>query len=187
MENSDAIVDIGTIIMAQSQPPIPATDMPVHQRHRENFTKEEDERLIELVQRYGTTDWITIQGEMPNRTARQCRERWRQYLSPDVVNSEWTQEDDRHLLEAYIRVGPKWTQIAQEFSKRSPNALKNRLKQLQRKASRISRSVGKNPENLLDHETFLLVQQTMQPHPQIIPLLNEEPLQQERHDVSANN
>jgi hypothetical protein len=34
---------------------------------------------------------------MPNRTPRQCKERWRNYLDPQINNGEWMADDDQKL------------------------------------------------------------------------------------------
>lgn len=65
------------------------------------FTKAEDKKLRELVNRHGTSNWIPISKQMPGRNARQCRDRWLNYLSPDVVNGPWTAEEDELLVKKY--------------------------------------------------------------------------------------
>lgn len=150
------------------------TEIPTPQRHRENFSPEEDDRLRQLVSRYGPNDWSVIAGEMPNRTSRQCRERWRQYLSPDIVASEWTQEEDRQIVNMYLKIGPKWTQISQMLSNRTPISVKNRLKQLQRRVTRQTRNIPIKAENRLDGEMFHLILQTMLPPQEPVQMYAEE-------------
>lgn len=40
------------------------------------WTKTEDQRIIELVQKHGPKGWTTIAQHIPERTSKQCRERW---------------------------------------------------------------------------------------------------------------
>ena len=53
---------------------------------RAKFTKEEDEMLKNLVENFGDNNWQVISSKMPGRNSRQCRERWQNYLSPDVIS-----------------------------------------------------------------------------------------------------
>ena len=83
------------------------------------FTPEEDMKLRKLVEEYGENNWYTISEKMEGRNTRQCRERWRYYLSPDINNDPWTAEEDKLLDQKYMIYGPKWKQIATFFSKRT--------------------------------------------------------------------
>ncbi|KAK8857550.1 hypothetical protein M9Y10_015955 [Tritrichomonas musculus] len=93
---------------------------------RRNFAKEEDKRLSYLVEQYGTSNWELIASMMPLRNARQCRDRFRNYLSPKINLKKWTKEEDTLLISKYNELGPKWVQISQYFDGRSDNNLKNR-------------------------------------------------------------
>ena len=63
---------------------------------------------------------------MPNRTSRQCRDRYRNYLDPQIMNTAWKKEEDILLLEKYNIFGSKWSIIAQFFPNRTANNIKNR-------------------------------------------------------------
>ena len=93
---------------------------------RQKFIQDEDEKLRELVKQYGVTDWKAIAGLMPNRTPRQCRERWKNYLSPDVTNTPWTEEEDKLLEDKYRELGKQWSKIAKFFPGRTDINIKNR-------------------------------------------------------------
>ena len=93
---------------------------------RRNFTKEEDARLLYLVEHFGTKNWHIIAEMMPFRNIRQCRDRFRNYLSPEINLKPWTLEEDLLLASKYKELGPKWVQISQFFQGRSDNNLKNR-------------------------------------------------------------
>ena len=65
------------------------------------FGADEDIQLKDLVLKYGENNWTQIAQNMPNRNARQCKERWCNYLSPNICKSPWTQDEDNLLLEKY--------------------------------------------------------------------------------------
>jgi hypothetical protein len=93
---------------------------------RTKYDKREDERLRLLVHQYGTDDWSRIALFMCERTARQCRERWRNFLHPGLVNGPWTPEEDRLLIELYHQHGPNWGIMHRiHFPTRSNNNIKN--------------------------------------------------------------
>lgn len=103
---------------------------------KSKFTKEEDETLKKLVASVGK-DWEEICECMPGRNVRQIRDRWNNYLSPDVNNSPFTSADDELLVSKFKEIGPKWVQMKQFFKGRSDTALKNRWLILERKKSHI--------------------------------------------------
>lgn len=95
-------------------------------KHRKKFSAEEDEILSEMVEKFGPKKWNRIAQYLPFRTARQCRDRYCNYLAPGFFNGEWLQEEDDLLYEKYKEIGPKWAQMKVFFKNRSPNSLKNR-------------------------------------------------------------
>ena len=105
-----------------------------HIHHK--FTVEEDQSLKEIIARYGTTDWSMIAAKMPKRNARQCRERWLNYLNPDLNTDEWTPDEDKRLLDLHSQLGCRWVQITRAFPNRTDTMIKNRFNMLQRRKQR---------------------------------------------------
>jgi hypothetical protein len=93
---------------------------------KEKFTSREDALLRMLVLQFGAGNWAVIAQNMSKRSARQCRERWKNYLASGIRKSPWTPKEDQRLLELYTECGPKWQKIAVYFPGRSPNNVKNR-------------------------------------------------------------
>ena len=98
-------------------------------RRREKFLPEEDSKLRQLVATYGANSWETIAKKMPGRNPRQCRERWKHYLSSSRGKSPWTPEEDQLLYEKMEEFGPKWTKIATFFNDRTDIQVKTRWMQ----------------------------------------------------------
>lgn len=97
------------------------------------FGADEDLQLKDLVRKYGENNWTQIAQNMPNRNARQCKERWCNYLSPNICKSPWTQDEDNLLLEKYKEIGARWVQIAKFFPQRTDISIKNRYLVLSRR------------------------------------------------------
>ena len=54
------------------------------------WTKEEDAKVIELVQKYGPKRWSLIAKHLRGRLGKQCRERWHNHLNPEIKKTAWT-------------------------------------------------------------------------------------------------
>jgi hypothetical protein len=95
------------------------------------WTVEEDERL-RLAVAEGFANWGAVARDVIGRTAKQCRERWANYLAPSVVQGGWTPREDMKLLQLHHTSGRKWAAIARKLSGRSENGVKLRFKSLER-------------------------------------------------------
>ena len=99
---------------------------------RTKFTPQEDAKIVKLVQQFGEEDWNKIASKIKGRNVRQCRERWRNYLSPDIDKSVWRPEEDQLLIEKYQELGARWKTISSYFPNRTDIAVKNRMHKLVR-------------------------------------------------------
>lgn len=73
---------------------------------------QEDDMVLELVDKYGPKKWTLIARHLKGRIGKQCRERWHNHLNPDIKKSAWTEEEDRIIYNAHIRYGNQWAKIA---------------------------------------------------------------------------
>ena len=112
---------------------------------RMRFTPQEDQELARLVSVHGDQDWNKISAELSKqsqnvkRTPRQCRDRYVNYLSPEIKNSEWTVEEDQCLILHYLLTPYHWRSMTNLFPGRSEVSIKNRFNHLYKDGMRLLR------------------------------------------------
>lgn len=93
------------------------------------WSVEEDAILMEMMLK-GYDNWRQVSNSIPGRTAKQCRERWRNRLDPSINKSPFTEKEDHVIQQAYEKYGNRWTQIAELLPGRTEDAVKLRWKAL---------------------------------------------------------
>ena len=123
---------------------------------RRMFTAEEDELIKRLFEEEGIRNWAEIAEKIEDRTPKQCKDRYNNYLSPGIKNLPWTQEEDQRLLQKIQEFGHKWTKIVQFFPGRGSNNIKNRWhkvlsKEFQSNESSEKKEHESSPETYSDN------------------------------------
>lgn len=153
------------------------------------FTPQEDELLRNLVSEYGENDnWSIIAKKMTitYRNQRQCKERWFNYLSPNINNTPLTREEDEKLEDLYAKYGAKWVQIAKYFPSRTDINIRSRWLVLQRRKKKLETKQSDESETSPISSNLTENQQNLNlPLPQISP--NEPSQQQSMNNQSINN
>jgi hypothetical protein len=128
------------------------TKNPHKERKRKTvFTPEEDKIILDFVEKYGATRWERIERIIQTRTSIQCRERYKNFLSPTVVKKEWSSEEDLLLETLVSQHGKKWSKLAEYFPGRTDILIKNRFSLLMRHVK-----TGKRTQNQFSAETIPL-------------------------------
>ena len=74
---------------------------------RRPWTKEEDYLILQLVATHGTRKWPVVASKLHARTGKQCRERFKNQLDPNIKKEPWTAEEDIAIVEAQAQLGNK--------------------------------------------------------------------------------
>jgi hypothetical protein len=77
---------------------------------KKKFSLEEDNVIRTLVSVWGIDNWKNIAPYLPDRTIRQCRERWKYYLEPGINHTDWTPGEDRDVI---LQLALDWLQTSQ--------------------------------------------------------------------------
>ena len=126
------------------------SDMPAKRRP---WSPDEDDHLRQLVDQYGIKSWAQIATNLRNRNGKQCRERWRNHLRPELNKGDWTEQEDIDIWDHVQEMGTKWAQISEQYMPlRTDNDIKNRWNSIIRKSSHPSGRAWKPNEITLREE-----------------------------------
>jgi len=90
-----------------------------------NWTKEEDEILLEISREFEFKSWKKISQRLNGRSAIQCSARYKR-IKPGTVKGSWSQEEDEKLENFIKRFGKNWSLISKYMPTRSGKQIRDR-------------------------------------------------------------
>lgn len=70
-----------------------------------------------------------VSRSLEDRSPKQCRQRWNNHISPNIIKTVWAKAEDVSLLNGIAEYGFSWTRIARHLPGRSTSATANRFHQ----------------------------------------------------------
>ena len=92
---------------------------------KKSWTPEEDNMLVELIEKYGPQKWTFIAEHLVGRIGKQCRERWHNHLNPNIKKDQWEDREEWLLYLSHRLLGNRWADISKYIVGRTDNSIKN--------------------------------------------------------------
>lgn len=101
------------------------------------WSKHEDATLLKIVQGMSMPmRWSVVAQSLPDRTGKQCRERYVNHLNPRLKISDWNPVEDATVFHLYNTIGSHWSTMSKVIPGRTDNGIKNRFHNLRRQLER---------------------------------------------------
>lgn len=114
---------------------------------RKRFTNEEDKKIKKLVERYGE-NWNEVSKHYgPSRKKRQLKERWQNYLNPNL-SPEFTRQEDIILYDLYMKLGSRWEIISKQIGNKSSTYCKKRIRAIEKGIKVYSDLINKKSHDI---------------------------------------
>ncbi|CAD8204672.1 unnamed protein product [Paramecium pentaurelia] len=98
----------------------------VQQNKAKRWTQIEDQTLLRIFRQLGPC-WNAIAKQMKNKTGKQVRRRYKNFLDPNLNHGPMTELEDEMIYKEYLKHGSQWSQISEKMPGRSENMIKNRF------------------------------------------------------------
>ncbi|EAY20753.1 Myb-like DNA-binding domain containing protein [Trichomonas vaginalis G3] len=127
---------------------------------KSKFTPEEDLKLKQIVEsQKEPISWKEISRLMVTRTPRQCRERYKNYLSDSIKHEKWSDSEDVLIMQLFSEYGNKWNIISKYIPGRTSNSIRNRWKYLSKnEVANVTEAPPKNEAQPSDMGELLKIQ-----------------------------
>ena len=91
-----------------------------------NWTKEEDNKLLNIIQSLKTKNWRFVSNFFDQKTPVQCSSRYRR-IQPGIQKGYWTKDEDLKLISLFDIHGKNWKNISKEMINRSGKQIRDRF------------------------------------------------------------
>lgn len=107
----------------------------------------EDEILKAAVMKYGLNQWSRVSSLLVRKSAKQCKERWYNWLDPKIKKTDWTKKESEQLLTLSKMFPSQWKTIA-TFIGRTPYQCVQHFQEVIDKAEGLEIDPNNDPRKL---------------------------------------
>ena len=95
-------------------------------KNKRKWTKEEDQLLIELADKFKEKHWKDISLYFHNKNPLQCFSRYKR-IRPGIVKGSWSKEEDQRILQLVNVYGKSWSKISRILNTRNGKQIRDRF------------------------------------------------------------
>jgi myb proto-oncogene protein len=95
-------------------------------KNQKKWTREEDELLISLAEKYNEKHWKEISKMFANKNALQCFSRYKR-IRPGIVKGSWKKEEDVEIMKLVSKYGKSWSKISKILNTRNGKQIRDRF------------------------------------------------------------
>jgi hypothetical protein len=94
-------------------------------KNQKKWTKEEDELLIALAEKYNEKHWKEISKRFIKKNSLQCFSRYKR-IRPGIIKGSWKKEEDFRIIDLVNKYGKSWSKISKILSTRNGKQIRDR-------------------------------------------------------------
>ncbi|KAJ3423400.1 myb protein-related [Anaeramoeba flamelloides] len=117
-----------------------------------SWSKTEDQLLIKAKKENPNELWSIISQFVPGRNSKQCNERYKNVLDPNINRSPFCEKEIELIIEKQKIYGNSWKKIVIYFDRRTENMIKNLWYSEKRKANRKRKKKFKNDGQIYENK-----------------------------------
>jgi hypothetical protein len=95
-------------------------------KNQKKWTKEEDQQLISLAEKYSEKHWKEISKLFNKKNALQCFSRYKR-IKPGIIKGSWKREEDMRIIELVHKYGKSWSKISKIIKSRNGKQIRDRF------------------------------------------------------------
>jgi myb proto-oncogene protein len=95
-------------------------------KNQKKWTREEDELLIALAEKYNEKHWKEISKRFVKKNSLQCFSRYKR-IRPGIIKGSWKKEEDLRIMDLVNKYGKSWSKISKILGTRNGKQIRDRF------------------------------------------------------------
>jgi hypothetical protein len=95
-------------------------------KNQKKWTREEDEMLICLAEKYNEKHWKEISKTFAKKNSLQCFSRYKR-IRPGIIKGSWKKEEDQAIVDLVDKYGRSWSKISKMLGTRNGKQIRDRF------------------------------------------------------------